>query len=1172
MSNNHSLHNVNEYTEAELYSILDLVNPTDRELEAKILMQIHKYENIGTKAAQRLAKFFNDIYNYFFETEDEIEGFTEQNETDDVVTEDVNTSMDISGNRQRTDGSNALTPGSASKSEVKSADKQEDPKKQTVGYTQNLLYSKGKLNPILQQTVKRVISVDSQYRNDKRTMSTEFTFNLSEPLKDVISLKLYSVQIPYTWYTIGKTYGNNFFMFKGRTPGIDTEYHYLKIEIEPGNYSPKDLIDTVNASITALKNTAIDTSMGVTQFSYNSYTSLCTLFANFNKSYNESSYYIRFPYWTSPYLTDNIETIPGFLGLQTDVYYSNKLKSVSYYNMITDTYDDIDGTDSTVSFIVNSNNNYFTIELYKGDYLSIMDNSFNIILTNGTYTRKELIAHVNTVLANESRLVNSSLLWKNIDSKNDYANNRSSNKSYMELTIKLTRTVKENIVNDNPKIKVVFPNVSQITNPTGNHHIWVNTDGDNACFGFYKYNNNIDDIIGEESPVYQSYNYPIASKPYILLKTNVENFANGLNDISFNVANSININGYTLEEYMAEINSAIRKYDALHNNICNSPPSDYVFTSTPENPYPTGTYAYMQDDIFNLQLDITNIYDERYYEIDLSGGIFYGANSPFNFLDEYNMPYASLTDLTRTYETSLDAAGIEIKTNQLIFTIRPKTSGPIVAGNKDDVSYEIRFPNTYPLLFAGYIQFRDAFHDVLTNYKDPLTDIAIFKDIRFTEQIFENLYLITLNIKINKRLIAKNYGIQFVDPIVETGGTNGWEDNLRVSNLMASSYGNATNIYDMSFNYPAVGEYVVHTDSNNNVIFSMDYVGKVQITGFEKLLPAKTITIVPGLNDGIEIIAEEEGVYTPTENNNLSFSIDPGIYSRDSLINAINRSIQSNTSTLTIATKTFFSMIPVDGRNYLKMNANITRNYYTKDYNVVFFDKESFATCVSGATSVQTATWDTTIGWIMGFREYTEYDISAPAVILNDIDNVISIRGDTGLSTNLYNYFLLCLDDFNQNRLNDGLVTITNTDTSIPLPSYASRADFVCDPVTGKKTYNTTTGLTEKQIYAAQAIANSNSSTESIGSSVSTKSYGTGPFVTDVFGLIPMKVSGLANGSSYVEFGGTMQNQERHYFGPVNIQRMAVKLVTDRGNLVDLNKANWSFSLICEQLKKLDPT
>jgi hypothetical protein len=170
------------------------------------------------------------------------------------------------------------------------------------------------------------------------------------------------------------------------------------------------------------------------------------------------------------------------------------------------------------------------------------------------------------------------------------------------------------------------------------------------------------------------------------------------------------------------------------------------------------------------------------------------------------------------------------------------------------------------------------------------------------------------------------------------------------------------------------------------------------------------------------------------------------------------------------------------------------------------------------------------------------------------------------------------LDDYNQNHLNDGLVTVTGGDTNVPLPSYAKKSNFVCDPVTGTMVYNTdelvdNKKLTQAQIYAIGQIANSQkSSSSNLTNSVSSKSYGSGPFVKDVFGLIPMKTAGLQNGSSYVEFGGTLQNQERSYFGPVNIHRMTVKLVNDRGDVVDLNGANWSFSLICEQLYKQKPS
>jgi hypothetical protein len=70
----------------------------------------------------------------------------------------------------------------------------------------------------------------------------------------------------------------------------------------------------------------------------------------------------------------------------------------------------------------------------------------------------------------------------------------------------------------------------------------------------------------------------------------------------------------------------------------------------------------------------------------------------------------------------------------------------------------------------------------------------------------------------------------------------------------------------------------------------------------------------------------------------------------------------------------------------------------------------------------------------------------------------------------------------------------------------------------------------------------------------------------EVFVLIPIKLAGLSFGSTYMEFGGTLQNQNRKYFGPVNIKKMSIKLMNDRGDVVDLNGTNWSFTLICEIL------
>jgi hypothetical protein len=66
---NDDTYDVDSYTERELFDILDLFNPSDRELEAKILLYIRKYEDIDTPDARKLLRFFHQIYQRFFEVE-----------------------------------------------------------------------------------------------------------------------------------------------------------------------------------------------------------------------------------------------------------------------------------------------------------------------------------------------------------------------------------------------------------------------------------------------------------------------------------------------------------------------------------------------------------------------------------------------------------------------------------------------------------------------------------------------------------------------------------------------------------------------------------------------------------------------------------------------------------------------------------------------------------------------------------------------------------------------------------------------------------------------------------------------------------------------------------------------------------------------------------------------
>ena len=456
-------------------------------------------------------------------------------------------------------------------------------------------------------------------------------------------------------------------------------------------------------------------------------------------------------------------------------------------------------------------------------------------------------------------------------------------------------------------------------------------------------------------------------------------------------------------------------------------------------------------------------------------------------------------------------------------------------------------------------------------------------------------YSITLNIGINKILRPTDYNIQFIDVHVDSI-VNTWKTHLFLDDIMTDISYSLVKPSDLAIVNKFNGNGV--DDGDNSIIYTYNSPTSVSVFSYKSITDMQNIEIRPGVNDTMQIIAKDHGVYyrfsttliTVFTDNDITITIPSGVYSRDFLIREINTQIQNIITADTNLTK----IIPIAGGEYFKLmtrinsydikllylniNIYVLRKYTATDYNLVFYDNLSFVTCFTGATSVRNTVWDTTLGWILGYRTNTVYDLSTDIineigdVYVSAVGNIISVFGDTGLTTNLYNYFLLSLDDFNQNHLNDGLVTITNNDNMIPLPSYANRTDFICNPATGQIEYKNTEGLTEAQIYTLNSINNTKVGGNSIGTSIPSSSYGAGPFVKDVFGLIPVKTNGLKAGDTFVEYGGTLQNQSRTYFGPVNIHRMAVKLISDRGDVVNLNRANWSFSLVCEQLNRINPS
>ena len=113
--------------------------------------------------------------------------------------------------------------------------------------------NQGVMNPNIKETVTRIISIDSRFKEIDRstasnnveiTPSLETTTNFSCPLtaslKNVVSFSLASVEIPCAWYTIDTAYGTNALKIG------DIVY-----SVPVGNYTPDDLCKAVNLTISS---------------------------------------------------------------------------------------------------------------------------------------------------------------------------------------------------------------------------------------------------------------------------------------------------------------------------------------------------------------------------------------------------------------------------------------------------------------------------------------------------------------------------------------------------------------------------------------------------------------------------------------------------------------------------------------------------------------------------------------------------------------------------------------------------------------------------------------------------------------------------------------------------------------------------------------------------------
>lgn len=96
----------------------------------------------------------------------------------------------------------------------------------------------GVINPIERKTVTKVISIDSEFREDySNTSSSNFIWNLPNTEHKVVSIKLISLELPVIWYSISAKNKSNTFTIKTlNVTGLPNTIH--TIVLPDGNYTP----------------------------------------------------------------------------------------------------------------------------------------------------------------------------------------------------------------------------------------------------------------------------------------------------------------------------------------------------------------------------------------------------------------------------------------------------------------------------------------------------------------------------------------------------------------------------------------------------------------------------------------------------------------------------------------------------------------------------------------------------------------------------------------------------------------------------------------------------------------------------------------------------------------------------------------------------------------------
>jgi len=255
--------------------------------------------------------------------------------------------------------------------------------------------------------------------------------------------------------------------------------------------------------------------------------------------------------------------------------------------------------------------------------------------------------------------------------------------------------------------------------------------------------------------------------------------------------------------------------------------------------------------------------------------------------------------------------------------------------------------------------------------------------------------------------------------------------------------------------------------------------------------------------------------------------------------------------------------------SYRGSNNIVVRNYSEKSMTIFWHREESNDVCGPAGQGTKV---NYNLGWLLGFRK-----------TLLGLGSRSAKVGTAKLNLKGSKYVFVTLDEYSNNKAPDTCISYENNAATFNMPSYFVKTTMGIEVANGKITEDNKcwvkpdsppsrycgkkranpellSNLTAAQRYTIENIRNA--------LLVPKKKQYKSPIISNYLAKVQLLFNSTISPSiQYTTERRVEATQEtRDYFGPITLRKFKIRLLNERGNEIDMNEDNWSFTLLIKQL------